>query len=662
MIKRIAVLLLMVIPLQAMLYRTTSRAARVKPVQSNASVKYQKAAATQKFLQRAQIHQQSAPVEQKDGKSQGLTVHKNIVNEENKRFMFDRSSMWAKGSWGALLTALGLGWLWYNIPDEEKAKEEAEALLKISRLSSADPLDRFAKFIKKYGEGPIAEQLFQHMIQDDAILSSMNMSVYAQKPIPSSVIPFIKRNYYTLALGEDGSAVLAYVMRSDKTFKKEITAYAIRDFEKLCQNAQSESFFVQLMVNNPEAVDGFIKKAEGHVEELVSTKVGKQLIDTSLVTHSKDLAKERALLLVDPFKKFELSAFNTCMKTIKDDLLIDEKIENTYKDHDLPSLLKKVVYQKHCQNCVKDDLSDASVSLKNLILNVNYFAATHKNIMDHYIVPDSGLSHMVIDALDKEDRYKDDYYFFYHGQPSRLGFQQRLFSWLVTQRDDIDLPIIYPIPQTKEEHIRDEATIGKKKRSMYDTEGRTYNLYAGLDLFSNKYPLKFAAFDLSALGSMPSVTTEQACNNAQREGVYKEFKPELDALENEYTKLNKKGQLLQFRIRKDRLEEHAFASGDNAGSSRIKGRGTVSDLRTIVDVFYDTPEKVLDADVFSVGISIGSNLYTPNSGIECSIINSVDPTEWAAYEKKEKALRNKIEQYMNPKKPEKQKSFMDFFR
>ena len=393
-----------------------------------------------------------------------------MIKKDRRWFSFERPSS-STISWGGLLTALGLGWLlWENEEDKEKkAEEEILNVLLICRLSSVDPLEKFAQFIKKHGAGPAAEKLFGQMVQDSSIVGNMNLSAYAEKPIPSSVIPFIKRNYYTLALSGDGSAVLAYLMRNDKTAKKEITAYAIRDMENLCKNAVVDDFFIRLIVDNPEAVDGFVKKAKGHVEELIATRVGKQLVDDSLIIRSKELAKERAILLVDPLKKFDLSAFNRCMEMIKDDPLIYEQIKRTYKNHDLLSLLRKIIYQKQCQHCVKDDLSHVSVSLKDLIQSIDSIAVSNANRISAYVLPNKGLSHMVMGALDKEDQYKDDYYFFYHGQPSRLGFQQRLFSWLVTQREDVDLPVIYPIPRTKEEQIKDEIMLSKEKRTTRNT-------------------------------------------------------------------------------------------------------------------------------------------------------------------------------------------------
>ena len=70
---------------------------------------------------------------------------------------------------------------------------------------------------------------------------------------------------------------------------------------------------------------------------------------------------------------------------------------------------------------------------------------------------------------------------------------------------------------------------------------------------------------------------------------------------------------------------------------------------------------MLDAGDFSIGISIGSNLYTPNSGIACSIINSVDPEEWATYKKKEKVLRSKIDDFLKTQQPARKKlSYVTF--
>jgi hypothetical protein len=569
-------------------------------------------------------------------------IPRQSITAYNKKPTIEQLNPRSNWSWGALLAALGLGSLWYNSEEkEEVVEQEQNALLKRCQLSYVDPLYEFSQFIKKYRNKAAAEQLFEKMITDDSILSNMRLSSIRSRTILPSVVPFVQRHYYTLACSDMGSYVLGQLMESDKASKKELTFFAIRDMEKLCEHAESDAFFRDLLVDNPEAVNGLVKKAEGRVEQLIATKAGKDLIDKSLITQSMNVAKERATLLADPSKTFDLRAFNTCMANIKDDPRIEEMIKRSYKSDDFSSLLRKIVYQKYCQHCTKDDLSHASVSLKSLATNIDYLASV--NTYYDYVVPDKGLSHMVVDALNKEDKYQDDYYVFYHGQPSTLGFQQRLFSWLVTKNDEAILPIIYPLPRTKQEQLADEELLNKRKGSMYHQGGdRTHSLYAVVDLFSN-ITLRLAACD-SSCATMPSITTEQACQDAHQEKMYASFKNELEELEHAYDKLHKKGQLLQFRVKKDKLEQYVFASKDQV-SLQVEGRDYVSDLRSILHIFRNNPEKIMNRD-FSVGISIGSHLSDPKSGIACSIINSVDPTEWAVYEKKEKALKNKIDHYL----------------
>lgn len=264
---------------------------------------------------------------------------------------------------------------------------------------------------------------------------------------------------------------------------------------------------------------------------------------------------------------------------------------------------------------------------------------------------------MVIDALQKEDQYKDDHYVFYHGQPSTLGFEQRLFSWLVTKESDAIMPIIYPLPQTKDERIAEEKKLSDTGEVMYYGYGeRVRSLYAVIDLFSN-ITLRLTVQNAAA-SSMPSITIEQVCRDAHREQVCAQFKNELNALKKEYDNLNQKGQLLQFRVKKDKLEKFVFPSPE--GSNDVVTKDFLN-LRSIVNAFQSDPEKIKHQG-YSVGITISSALRDPNSGIKCSIINSVEPAEWAEYEKKEKVLRNKIEQYLNREQKTPAKSLMDYFR
>jgi hypothetical protein len=625
----------------------TSKVIRTKPLQSIQPITYQKAFAAKKNLFNQHIiRQKSALVGQKNESiKQKLTTIESLPTT-------------LKGSWGWLFAALGLGgWLWHSMQDEQSAKKEADAILIMCRRSSARPLNLFVQFIKKYGSGIVAEQLFEHMIADDTILFNMYAESRKLTTIPASVTPFIKRYYYTLACSNDGSYLLTKLMNIDNPLKKELTIFAIRDMEKLCKDAQTDVFFRGLMINNPEAIKGLVEKAEGHVEELIATQAGKQLIDNNLIQHSLNVAKERAILLVDPSKNFDLRVFNTCMTIIKDDPVIENKIYTSYKDNDFASLLKKIVYQKYCQHCTKDDLSHASVSLKMLSHRIDYLSSV--NTIYEYIVPDKGLSRMVIDALHKEGAYKDNYYIFYHGQPSKLGFQQRLFSWLVTKKDDMILPVIYPLPQTKQEKDAEIIELSKRMGSMAGYGGeRIHNLYAVINLFSN-ITLSLAATN-SSPAPMPIITTQQAFTYAHQEQIYTEFKNELKALEHEYNKLHQKGQLLQFRVKKDQLEQYVFPSNDQE-SLQVEGTGKVFDIRSIMSIFNNNPEKIINSN-FSVGISIGSFLSDPNSGITCSIINSADPNEWAVYEKKEHELRNKIDRYLETSKNPQPKSYMNIFK
>jgi hypothetical protein len=106
-------------PLQAMLPHTTSRVASVRPASS--LVNYQRATAAHNFLtQRTPMPQKHQPTRQQ------FTPHQNITAIKNQRFNFERPPVSQKKSDGSWLTALGLGWLWYNSEDEKKDEEKSE--------------------------------------------------------------------------------------------------------------------------------------------------------------------------------------------------------------------------------------------------------------------------------------------------------------------------------------------------------------------------------------------------------------------------------------------------------------------------------------------------------------------------------------------------------
>lgn len=609
--------------IRTMLVNTTRQASRaVQPIRS--------------------LRYPATKIPRQNERTQNLIARLNIKTEDKKP---ETRQLYGNSNWSlhTLLAGLGLGWLWQSAEDKEKqAEQEKNTILQRCRTGFCIPLHECNQFIAQYGDGVIAQQLFKEMIEDKSILFKMMSEVNTSEKIPPLVIPLMKHHYYTLACTNIGSEILDVLIKSDEVSKKELTNFAIRDMEKLCENAQSDRFFKHILVNNPAAVDGFAKKAQGHVEQLIATEAGKKLIDDNLLKDNALLAMERAKILVDTSKKFDMKAFNACMKLIKDDPSIETAIYATYQDGELFSLLKKIIYQKHCEHCTKDDVNNGSPSLKSLINNIDILAQSE--LWNSYIIPDKGLSHMVIDALQKEDIYKDSHYIFYHGQPSKLGFQQRLFSWFATKSDDKIVPFIYQLPRTEQEEITDYKKMSERKGRMYGRAGeRFYTLYAVADLFSN-VTLRYAARGMAAV-DMPSITTEQTCKNAHQEKVYALFKDEIEALEQDYNKLHKKGQLLQFRVKKDKLEQFVFSSGDGGYDLKLKDGSKIFDLRTMLDIYRKNPEKIEKTD-FAFGITIGSPLIDPTSGIECSIINSVDPKEWANYQKKEKALRHKINSYV----------------
>jgi hypothetical protein len=107
--KKIAALLLVVIPIQAMFVRT-SRVVRQKPLQSAQSLRYQKSLARRTVLKT----QKNEPAKQH-------LIPRHTITTYNKKPTFEQLHTRSNWSWGALLTTLGLGWLWYNSEDEKKA-------------------------------------------------------------------------------------------------------------------------------------------------------------------------------------------------------------------------------------------------------------------------------------------------------------------------------------------------------------------------------------------------------------------------------------------------------------------------------------------------------------------------------------------------------------
>jgi len=212
----------------------------------------------------------------------------------------------------------------------------------------------------------------------------------------------------------------------------------------------------------------------------------------------------------------------------------------------------------------------------------------------------------------------------------------------------------YPLPRTTKEKLEHREQEAKRVGSFYQPGGeQPYIAYSVADLFSN------ITLDLTrrniCCAETPKITIEKTCQDARRGEVYTVFKKELEQLAQNYYALDKKGQLLQFRVKKNKLDQYFFR---NKGHTlRIEGQEHDSDIHTLLELFTTTPSEKIHGKNMEFAVAVRSPLQDPNSGIACSIINSADPKEWAAYLEKEKALRNKIDRYFEEKQQVKKSYF-----
>jgi len=551
------------------------------------------------------------------------------------------------------LTAMSFSWLWQS--NKSRAAEvRKEAVVVYERIKNANyinryyALDQLILFLEKNKNSNEVDLLFDKIIRNENALWELSciFSPLSRDRVELSdeLIPLIKKNYDVLSMSQHGATLLDALMNKDSKSVEELTLFAIENFDVLCVSAKNDDFFNIVIKHNPNVIEKFSNKIVGNVTALTKTLVGKKFVDEVMIHRSKDVAKERAFVLLSSSEQFSPKLLNNCAKTFEDDICIDELISKTHKDDDFSCLLKKFIYQEHCKECVKDNAIHGSTTIRNLRENIGSLVSM--NTIDEYVVPNIGLSHMVMTALQTEEHNKDNYYTLYHGQSSKLGFQQRWFSWLNNPEGDSMLPVIYPMPETQEGRVKEDTDIMNYRRMIYFSGNRPPALYAVGPLFTN-ITMRLAVLN-SAAGSIPSITIKETFEDAYRLGVYYHFKSQLEKLEKMYKKLHQKGQLVQFNIKKDKINDFVFLSGDGGETVFIEGIGETKDAGLVLDALRNNPEKI-KTHGYSFGVAITSHLADPSSGIKCSIINSADPAEWAAYQQKEQALRADMLRFMQEK-------------
>lgn len=577
-----------------------------------------------------------------------------IPSIPQKQIITNQRGSYPRLSMAGVLSALGLGWLWSGSEEREDDKDVDELLVTL-KANRALGVKKLVDFLQEHKGTTKADRVFEKLLADENALLYLSTAFGRDIEMPETLVPFIKKNYRTLSMSQSGVWLLNSLIAKDATVVAELTKFAQDNFDNLCRNAESDALFATLVKYNAHAAQDFSALAQGKVVSLLNTKAGKELIDNVLVNLNDGVAKERALSLLDSSTEFSPKVFNACLTKLKDDKDIELLMRQTHKDNDLASLLKELIYKKHCVHCIKDDEKSLSISMKTLRDQIESWSSI--NTMDKYIIHDKGLSRLVMNALQAEDKNKKEgYYTFYHGQPYGLGYHQRWFSWLNDMNDTkpgLLLPVVYNIPNTQKgrdaEEKATDLVINAKNWVGLRTEGREHPLalFTTENLFKN-ITLPLVVQNIST-APKPTLTIEQTFQDAHEYGAYTQFKKRLEALEKEYLSLSDKGQLLQFAVRKDHLKDIVFPSGDSPRPA-IKVDGSMQEIHDpliLLDTLEKSPEKVQLPGSFGI---VATSRLKNTEGVKCRAFNAVDPAKWAEYEKKERALRDDIKHYIESQK------------
>ena len=148
-------------------------------------------------------------------------------------------------------------------------------------------------------------------------------------------------------------------------------------------------------------------------------------------------------------------------------------------------------------------------------------------------------------------------------------------------------------------------------------------------------------------------TTEEIFNMFGLNDAYQAFADELKQLQEEHDNLSKYGEMLQVAIPKDNVDKSVYYTTSGGPKKEFISTGdgekvTTTDIKTILADLDKNPQDIAEFVLVETRDKLGG--LNPESGIKVFSYNVVDPAVWTAFKEKEKALFERIKDWMSKKK------------
>jgi hypothetical protein len=281
---------------------------------------------------------------------------------------------------------------------------------------------------------------------------------------------------------------------------------------------------------------------------------------------------------------------------------------------------------------------------------------------------------MVQQILHKEKELIDqNYEVFYHARRWQYGFLtdvydmlyeyksgKELHDFMFTQLDD---PVVGKVSDkfyVAETEIRKRLM---KEGNPYDSNNNSFGrVNRQRLLFLNK----FLFGNLRNLGSCSmyyflrnanigdiTFSVKEIFNMFGLNDAYQAFADELQQLQKEHNTLSKYGEMLQIAIPKDNVDKSVYHTepGGPTLEFALTGDGektTTTDIKTILADLDKNPQDIAEFVLVETRDKLGG--LNPESGIKVFSYNTVEPAKLTAFKEKEKALFERIQNWMRKQK------------
>jgi hypothetical protein len=332
-----------------------------------------------------------------------------------------------------------------------------------------------------------------------------------------------------------------------------------------------------------------------------------------------------------------------------------------------------------------------SSDVMEIIFDINNNLAqipSYKHLQEYYgdlggtfsfIMSDPYFAPMVQQIMSKEKELIDSgYEVFYHARRWQYGFLTDVYDMLYEYKSGKDLDD-FMFTQL------DDPVVGKvsdkfyasetEKRERLIKEGNPYDSKTNSFGISNRQSLlflnKFLFGNLGRLGSCSmyyllenhnmgeiAFSTQEIFNMFGLNDAYQAFADELKQLQQEHDNLSKYGEMLQIAVPKDNVDKSVYyttSGGPKKEFVSTSGGEKVitTDIKTILTDLDKKPQDIAEFVLVETRDKLGG--LNPESGIKVFSYNAVDPALWNAFKEKEKALFDRIQDWMRMRKKEQDK-------